>query len=79
MDYLHGTDDLFRRSKSYDRNVFLCSLRSAREVFPDPPKVKQNGNSATAAEMKKSGQLQAIPLIIACAWGSIIIINIHNS
>ncbi len=52
MDYLHGTDDLFRRSKSYDRNIFLYSLRSAREMFPDPLKIKENGNSAAAAEIK---------------------------
>ena len=54
MDYLHGTDDLFRRSKSYDRNIFLCSLRSAREMFPDPQKKKQNGNSAMAAAVSCS-------------------------
>ena len=51
MDYLHGTDDLFRRSKSYDRNIFLCSLRSAREMFPDPLKEKRNGSSATVAKI----------------------------
>ena len=54
MDYLHGTDDMFRHSKSYDRNIFLCSLRSAHEMFPDPLKIKQNGNTATAAEINNN-------------------------
>lgn len=54
MDYLHGTDDMFRHSKSYDRNIFLCSLRSAREMFPDPLKTKQNGNTAMAPEINNN-------------------------
>lgn len=44
MDRLHGTDDAFRRSRSYDRNFILFGLTSAREMFPDPPKTKQNGH-----------------------------------
>ena len=55
MDYLHGTDDVFRRSKSYDRNIVLFGLSSAREMFPDPPKKnKQNGSSAIPAEVSYS-------------------------
>ena len=55
MDYLHGTDDVFRRSKCYDRNVVLFGLRSAREVFPDPPKHSmQNGSTSRAVEVSHS-------------------------
>ena len=43
MDRLHGTDEAFRRSKSHDRNIVLLGFSSAREMFPDPPKRKQNG------------------------------------
>ncbi|XP_058460580.1 fatty acid hydroxylase domain-containing protein 2-like [Malaya genurostris] len=35
LDWLHGTDDLFRQSKSSKRHRNLLGTRSAREVFPD--------------------------------------------
>lgn len=44
MDRIHGTDEAFRRSKSFNRNIMLFGLTPAREMFPDPPKQKQNGH-----------------------------------
>lgn len=46
MDRLHGTDETFRRSKSYNRNIILFGFTSAREMFPDSLKQKQNGQSS---------------------------------
>ena len=56
MDRLHGTDEAFRRSKNYDRNIILLGLTSARELFPDPPKIKKPSqqdtvNGAAASEV----------------------------
>ena len=35
LDYLHGTDQLFMKNKASERNVFLTSFKSARELYPD--------------------------------------------
>ena len=35
LDALHGTDELFKSSKAFDRHVILKSQKSARELFPD--------------------------------------------
>ncbi|XP_068220269.1 fatty acid hydroxylase domain-containing protein 2-like [Palaemon carinicauda] len=40
LDHLHGTDDKFRASKSYNRHVTMLSLTPPRQVFPDVPYVK---------------------------------------
>ena len=39
LDYLHGTDTLFRSSKSYDRHYMLLSSTPARELIPDGDKL----------------------------------------
>lgn len=41
LDRLHGTDELFRRSKAYERHLLLLGFSSARELIPDPPKGKE--------------------------------------
>jgi len=38
LDYLHGTDDLFRSSVNYKRHITLLSTTPAREQFPDKEK-----------------------------------------
>lgn len=38
LDRLHGTDNLFRKSKGYERHVLLLGLSPAKEIIPDPPK-----------------------------------------
>lgn len=38
LDYLHGTDDLFRSNKAFDRHTILTGLTPAKELYPDPPK-----------------------------------------
>ncbi|XP_039444449.1 fatty acid hydroxylase domain-containing protein 2-like isoform X2 [Culex pipiens pallens] len=35
LDWLHGTDDQYRKSKQYQRDRRLWSLQSARELIPD--------------------------------------------
>jgi methylsterol monooxygenase len=35
LDSIHGTDVAFRKSKSHNRHVFMLTLKSAREAFPD--------------------------------------------
>ena len=35
LDYLHGTDTLFRSNKAYQRHVMLLSSTPVRETFPD--------------------------------------------
>ena len=35
LDYLHGTDTQFRRSKQFSRNVLLLSLTPLTQTFPD--------------------------------------------
>jgi len=38
LDYLHGTDDLFRSSVNYKRHVTLLGTTPAREQFPEKEK-----------------------------------------
>jgi len=38
LDRLHGTDEMFRRSKNYERHVVLLGTDSARQLIPNPPK-----------------------------------------
>ena len=40
LDYLHGTDELFQKSKQCKRHFVLLGLSSAKELYPDPPKTK---------------------------------------
>ncbi|CAB0013875.1 unnamed protein product [Nesidiocoris tenuis] len=35
LDWLHGTDLLFRASKAYDRNQTFFTLKPPREIYPD--------------------------------------------
>ena len=35
LDYLHGTDTLFRSNKAYQRHIMLLSSTPVRETFPD--------------------------------------------
>jgi hypothetical protein len=41
MDWLHGTDKLFRKMPQGKRHIFLKSFTAARELFPDEDK-KEN-------------------------------------
>jgi methylsterol monooxygenase len=36
LDYLHGTNDSFRRSKGYERHTLLLGTDPAYVVYPDP-------------------------------------------
>lgn len=36
LDYLHGTDTLFRSNKAYQRHIMLLSSTPLRESIPDP-------------------------------------------
>ncbi|XP_063708306.1 fatty acid hydroxylase domain-containing protein 2 isoform X1 [Culicoides brevitarsis] len=38
LDRLHGTDVLFRNSKSYSRHMMILNMIPPRELFPDPVK-----------------------------------------
>lgn len=40
LDWLHGTDSLFKETVAGKRNVTLLTLKSARELFPDEMKKK---------------------------------------
>jgi len=35
LDRLHGTDVMFRKSKSYTRHTLMLTLKPPREAFPD--------------------------------------------
>merc|ERR1711944_174834 len=35
LDYLHGTDTLFRSNKAYQRHIMLLSSTPVRQPFPD--------------------------------------------
>lgn len=35
LDYLHGTDTLFRSNKAYQRHITLMSSKPARDLYPD--------------------------------------------
>ncbi|KAH8368467.1 hypothetical protein KR084_012035 [Drosophila pseudotakahashii] len=36
LDRLHGTDSLFRATKSYARHIMMLSFKPPRDAFPDP-------------------------------------------
>lgn len=38
LDYLHGTDILFRESGAYKRHTLLLGLTPAKELYPDSSK-----------------------------------------
>jgi len=40
LDRLHGTDETFRQTKSYERHIVLLGLSSAKDLYPNPPKAK---------------------------------------
>lgn len=40
LDYIHGTNDLFRQSGAYKRHTLLLGLTPAKELYPDLPKGK---------------------------------------
>ncbi|XP_063706615.1 fatty acid hydroxylase domain-containing protein 2-like [Culicoides brevitarsis] len=35
LDWLHGTDTMFKKTKSFSRNKILLSTKSMRELYPD--------------------------------------------
>jgi methylsterol monooxygenase len=35
LDSIHGTDVMFRKSKSYTRHSLMLTLKPPREAFPD--------------------------------------------
>jgi methylsterol monooxygenase len=35
LDSIHGTDVMFRKSKSYARHTLMLTLKPSREAFPD--------------------------------------------
>jgi len=41
LDYLHGTDVLFRSSQAYQRHIILVGTTPLRETFPDPEDEKK--------------------------------------
>jgi len=38
LDRLHGTDNMFVKTKAYDRHIMLIGLTPAKQLFPDDPK-----------------------------------------
>eukprot|EP00112_Aurelia_sp_Birch-Aquarium-sp1_P004462 Seg1507.11 transcript_id=Seg1507.11/GoldUCD/mRNA.D3Y31 product="Fatty acid hydroxylase domain-containing protein 2" protein_id=Seg1507.11/GoldUCD/D3Y31 len=38
LDRFHGTDDMFRKSKCYDRHIMLLGLIPLTQTYPDDPK-----------------------------------------
>jgi methylsterol monooxygenase len=40
LDRIHGTDVVFRNSKSYARHKLMLTLKPPREAFPDESKCK---------------------------------------
>ena len=42
LDRLHGTDNIFRKSKQYQRHFLFFSLTPPREMVPDEPKCKKS-------------------------------------
>ena len=40
LDRIHGTDVMFRESKSYARHKLMLTLKPPREAFPDESKHK---------------------------------------
>ena len=41
LDRVHGTDNLFRETKSYERHFLSTSLTPVRLLIPDSPKTKE--------------------------------------
>lgn len=41
MDYVHGTDALFRSNQAYQRHIILVGSTPLRETFPDPQDVNK--------------------------------------
>ncbi|CAB4026362.1 fatty acid hydroxylase domain-containing 2-like [Paramuricea clavata] len=37
LDWLHGTDAIFRQSRAYDRHVYFFNTTSMKEMYPDDP------------------------------------------
>ncbi|XP_055601923.1 fatty acid hydroxylase domain-containing protein 2-like isoform X1 [Uranotaenia lowii] len=48
LDWIHGTDQQYRRSKQYQRDHRLWGLHSARELVPDDD--GKNGNNSSASK-----------------------------
>ncbi|XP_046457152.1 fatty acid hydroxylase domain-containing protein 2-like [Daphnia pulex] len=44
LDYLHGTDTLFRSSPPFKRHIVSLAIKPLRIQFPDEPKSKKNLN-----------------------------------
>jgi len=40
LDSIHGTDVMFRKSKSYTRHMLMLTLKPPREAFPDDSNYK---------------------------------------
>jgi len=38
LDYLHGTDTLFRESKNFERHITVLGTTPVRELIPDKKK-----------------------------------------
>lgn len=38
LDFLHGTDKMFRQTKAFERHKVLFGLTPLSESIPDPPK-----------------------------------------
>jgi len=45
LDRLHGTDNMFVKTKAYDRHIMLIGLASAKERFPDDEGEKKGKSS----------------------------------
>ncbi|MXQ86890.1 hypothetical protein E5288_WYG019423 [Bos mutus] len=39
LDYLHGTDTVFKQIKAYKRHMILLGFTPVSESIPDPPKM----------------------------------------
>lgn len=37
LDFLHGTDTVFRQTKAFERHKILLGLTPLSESIPDPP------------------------------------------
>jgi hypothetical protein len=37
LDWLHGTDVIFRQSRAYDRHVYFLNTTPLKELYPDEP------------------------------------------
>ena len=57
LDYLHGTDDLFRSGRNYHRHVILFGLTPAKQLYPDPPKVQRSPSKNHGLKLDKLGKV----------------------